>query len=177
MVNGSGTTWSGPENKNSSYFCYDAPIYSMTSGRVTEVLNGIPENVPHSGKMAIDVNFVNAGGNHVVVYIGYGLYALYAHMRPGTIKVKVGHEVARGDILGRVGNSGNSTEPHLHEHIVNQPSFLAGQGVPYEFENLQASGTTDIVTKSHDQMYFKNIGALKLFTDDYPAPNAAVSFR
>ncbi|MBV8775091.1 MAG: M23 family metallopeptidase, partial [Deltaproteobacteria bacterium] len=127
IVNGVGTTWSGPENQNSSYFCYNAPVYSMTSGTVSEVLDGIPENVPHSGRMAIDVNFSNAGGNSVVIYIGYGLYAFYAHMRPGSIRVKVGGHVSVGEIVGRVGNSGNSTEPHLHEHIVNRPSFLAGR--------------------------------------------------
>jgi hypothetical protein len=176
LVDGVGTTWFGAEDKNSSYFCYDAPIYSMTPGRVIEVLEGIPENVPHSGKIAIDVNFFNAGGNHVVVDIGYGLYALYAHMRPGSVKVKVGDEVNAGDILGHVGNSGNSTEPHLHEHIVDQPSFLAGQGVPYEFDHFEATGATQYVAKPHDQMFFKGIGALKPFTDDYPAENAVVSF-
>jgi hypothetical protein len=177
IVNGVGTTWSGPEDKNSSYLCYDAPIYSMTSGTVTEVLNGIPENVPHSGKMAIDVNLVNAGGNHLSS-ISVMVFMRFTHsMRPGTIKVKVGDEVKAGDILGRVGNSGNSTEPHLHEHIVNQPSFLAGQGVPYEFERFQASGAINLVTKPHDQMYFRNIGVQKTFIDDYPASNAAVSFR
>ena len=157
IVNGVATTWSGPEDHNSSYFCYDAPIYSMTSGIVTEVLDGIPENVPHSGRIAIDVNFQNAGGNHVVVYMGYGVYAFYAHMRPGTIQVKVGDHLSGGEIIGRVGNSGNSTEPHLHEHIVNQPSFLAGQGVPYEFASFEASGPVHMITKPHDQMYFKNI--------------------
>jgi hypothetical protein len=177
IVNGVGTTWSGPENRNSSYFCYDAPIYSMTSGIVTEVLDGIPENVPHSGRIGIDVNFMNAGGNNVIIYMGYGLYAFYAHMRPGTIKVKVGDHVNAGEIIGRVGNSGNSTEPHLHEHIVNRPSFLAGQGVPYEFAHFEGSGPVDLIARPHDQMYFKNIGGLKPFTYDYPAANAAVSFR
>jgi hypothetical protein len=177
IIGGNRTTWSGPENRNSSYFCYDVPIYSMTAGSVTEVLDGISENVPHSGKMAIDVNFMNAGGNHVVVYIGYGLYALYAHMRPGTIKVKVGDHVNPGEIIGHVGNSGNSTEPHLHEHIVNRPSFLAGQGVPYEFASFEASGPVELVTKPHDEMFFKNIGGLRPFSYDYPAANAAVSFR
>ena len=176
LVDGVGTTWSGPEDKNSSYFCYDAPIYSMTPGKVIEVLDGIPENIPHSGKIAIDVNFFNAGGNHVVVDIGYGLYALYAHMRPGTLKVKVGDEVNSGDILGHLGNSGNSTEPHLHAHIVDRPSFLAGQGVPYEFEHFEGTGATQYVAKPHDQMFFNGIGELKPFTDDYPAENAAVSF-
>jgi murein DD-endopeptidase MepM/ murein hydrolase activator NlpD len=141
------------------------------------VLDGIPENVPHSGKIAIDVNFMNAGGNHVVIYIGYGLYALYAHMKPGTISVKLGDRVSEGEIIGHVGNSGNSTEPHLHEHIVNQPSFLAGQGVPYEFARFEASGPVDLVLKPHDKMYFKNIGALRQFNYDYPAANAAVAFR
>ena len=176
IVNGTATTWTGPEDRNSSYFCYDSPIYSMTPGIVTQVLDGIPENVPHSGKMAIDVNFVNAGGNHVVMYIGYGLYAFYAHMRPGTIKVKVGDHVNAGDIIGHVGNSGNSTEPHLHEHIINRPSFLAGQGVPYEFAHFEASGPSESVADSHDRMLFRNMGAQKPFTNDYPAENAAVSF-
>jgi hypothetical protein len=112
-----------------------------------------------------------------VVYIGYGLYALYAHMRPGTIKVKVGDHVNPGEIIGHVGNSGNSTEPHLHEHIVNRPSFLAGQGVPYEFASFEASGPVELVTKPHDEMFFKNIGGLRPFSYDYPAANAAVSFR
>jgi len=98
-------------------------------------------------------------------------------MRPGTIKVKVGDRVSPGKIIGHVGNSGNSTEPHLHEHIVNRPSFLAGQGVPYEFAHFEASGTVGLVIKPHDQMYFANIGGLRPFTYDYPATNAAVSFR
>jgi hypothetical protein len=132
----------------------------MTAGKVIEVLDGIPENVPHSGKIAIDVNFFNAGGNHVVVDIGYGLYALYAHMRPGTLKVKVGDEVNSGDILGHLGNSGNSTEPHLHAHIVDRPSFLAGQGVPYEFQHFEATDATQYVAKPHDQMFFNGIGEL-----------------
>ena len=92
------------------------------------------------------------------------------------LKVKVGDEVNRGDILGRLGNSGNSTEPHLHAHIVDRPSFLAGQGVPYEFEHFEATGATQYVAKPHDQMFFNGIGELKPFTDDYPAENAAVSF-
>lgn len=177
IVSGVGRTWTGPEDRNSSYFCYGAPIYSMTSGTVTDVLDGIAENVPHSGKIAIDVNFRNAGGNHVVIYAGYGLYAFYAHMRPGTIKVKPGDHVSTGELLGEVGNSGNSTEPHLHEHIVNRPSFLAGQGVPYEFAHFEASGPVGMTAGPHDEMYFKNIGARKSFIDDYPAVNAAVSFQ
>jgi hypothetical protein len=177
IVNGEGVTWSGDESKNSSYFCYDAPIYSVAGGKVVEVLDGIPENVPHSGKVAIDVNFANAAGNHVVVDIGYGLYALYAHMRPGTLKVKAGDIVKAGDLLGHVGNSGNSTEPHLHFHIDDQPSFLAGQGMPYEFDHFDASDTQGITNGPHDRMVVKGVGgAMRPFADDYPAADAEVTF-
>jgi hypothetical protein len=69
-VNGVRTTWSGPENKNSSYFCYNAPIYSVATGRVIEVMDGIPENGPHAHKLAVDINLSNVGGNHVIVDIG-----------------------------------------------------------------------------------------------------------
>lgn len=177
IVNGEGVTWSGPEDKNTSYFCYDAPIYSVAGGKVVEALDGMPENVPHSGKVAIDVNFANAAGNHVVVDIGYGLYALYAHMRPGTLRVKAGDTVKAGDLLGHVGNTGNSTEPHLHMHIDNQPSFLAGQGVPYEFDHFEASNTKGVTNGPHDRMIAKGVGGtMQPYIDDYPAADAEVTF-
>jgi hypothetical protein len=176
IVNGVATTWSGPEDKNSSYFCYNEPIHSVADGTVTEALDGIPENVPHSGKYAVDLTFINAGGNHVVVDIGNHRYAFYAHMRPGSVTVKVGDKVRAGQVLGHVGNTGSSTEPHLHMHIVDRPSFLAGNGVPYEFATITASGPAEMETKPHDQIFFGQFGPLKSFSDQYPANNAAVSF-
>jgi hypothetical protein len=176
MINGTATTWSGPEDRNSSYFCYDAPIYSVADGTVVEAMDGLTENTPHSGKYAVDINFVNAGGNHVVVDIGGNRYAFYAHMRPGSVKVKVGERVKAGQVLGRVGNSGSSTEPHLHMHIVDRPSFLAGNGVPYEIASFKASSSTTLIDQPHDEMFFSNFNALKPFHADYPANNAAVNF-
>ncbi len=176
LISGTATTWSGPEDRNSSYFCYDAPIYSVADGTVVEAMDGLAENTPHSGKYAVDINFVNAGGNHVVVDIGGNRYAFYAHMRPGSVKVKVGDRVKAGQVLGRIGNSGSSTEPHLHMHIVDRPSFLAGNGVPYEIANFEASNSTTPIDKPHDEMVFANFSALRPFHADYPANNAAVNF-
>ena len=83
-VDGVRTTWKGPEARNDSYFCYDQPIYSVAPGKVVEATDGLPENVPISGKYAIPIDFNNAAGNHVVVEIAPSRYVLYAHMRPGT---------------------------------------------------------------------------------------------
>jgi hypothetical protein len=176
MVKGLATTWSGPENKNESYFCDGLPIYSVADGRVVDALDGVAENVPHSGKFAVALTIINAGGNHVVVDIGGGSYAFYAHMKPGTVTVKVGDRVKAGQVLGHVGNTGSSTEPHLHFHIVDHPSFLAGHGIPYEFAGFSASDSPELIVKSHDEIFFRNIDPLKAFHNDYPANNAAVKF-
>jgi hypothetical protein len=176
MEKGDAVTWTGPESQNSSYLCYDAPIYSVANGVVVDAMDGVPENVPHSGKYAVNINFINAGGNHLVVDIGNDRYAFYAHMRPGTVAVKVGDHVQQGQILGHIGNTGSSTEPHLHMHIVDRPSFLAANGVPYEFQSFSASAAPEIIERPHDEMVFRNFTALEPFRNDYPATNAAVNF-
>src|SRR6201996_8135939 len=176
-VDGAYTTWKGPEDKNESYFCYDQPIYSVAAGKVVDMADGAPENVPHFGKYAIELGFDNAAGNHVVVEVAPRHYVLYAHMKPGTVKVKVGDTVGIGDILGHVGNSGSSAEPHLHMHIVDQPSFLAGNGLPYEFTTFDASGPVEADVSAPTAISIGKIGPQKPFTDDYPAANAEVTFH
>jgi hypothetical protein len=176
MVDGKAFTWKGPEDQNSSYFCYDEEIHSVAPGKVTEVLDGLPENLPHSGKLAIDLTWQNAGGNHVIVDIGYGQYAFYAHMRPGTVAVKVGDIVRTGQVLGHVGNTGSSSEPHLHFHIVDHPQFLSGQGVPYEFTKFGSSPRIEIANPEAVVVTFASVGAIKPVESDYPPENAALTF-
>jgi murein DD-endopeptidase len=176
-VDGVRTTWKGPEDKNESYFCYDQPIYSVADGKVVDMADGLPENVSHSGKYAVPIDFNNAAGNHAVVEIAPRRFVLYAHMRPGTVRVKVGDLVRAGDVIGRVGNTGSSTEPHLHMHIDDHPSFLAGNGVPYEFMKGEASGPVEANVSSPNAITFGPIGPQRPFRNDYPAPNALVTFK
>lgn len=177
IVDGVRSTWRGPEDKNESYFCYGQPIYSVAAGRVVRIADGVPENVPHSGKYAIAIDFNNAAGNHVVVEIAPDRYVLYAHMRPGTVTVKPGDQVRAGEILGHVGNTGSSTEPHLHMHIDDHPSFLAGNGVPYEFTEGEASGPVTADVSSPGAISFGPVGRQEPFRNDYPANNALVTFK
>jgi hypothetical protein len=176
-IDGVRATWKGPEDKNDSYFCYNQPIYSVAAGKVVGMADGLPDNVPHSGKNAIAIDANNAAGNHLVVEIAPGRYVLYAHMRPGTVQVKVGDTVKVGDILGQVGNTGNSTEPHLHMHIDDRPSFLTGNGVPYEFTQGSESGPVEANVSSPGVISFGAIGPQRPFTNDYPAENALVTFK
>jgi murein DD-endopeptidase MepM/ murein hydrolase activator NlpD len=80
------------------------------------------------------------GGNHVIVNLGDSVYAFYAHLQPGSITVHVGDTVRRGQTLGLVGNSGNSTEPHLHFHLSDANSPLGGEGLPYVYTAFEVEG-------------------------------------
>lgn len=131
-----GDSYSGDQYKNSSYHAYDVPILAVADGKIVTVKDGLPENVPHTKKLAVAMTLVNVAGNHIVEDIGGGLYAGYAHFIPGTITVKAGDQVHRGQILGRLGNSGNSSEPHLHLQVCDAPSFLICEGVPMEFKRM-----------------------------------------
>jgi murein DD-endopeptidase MepM/ murein hydrolase activator NlpD len=79
-------------------------------------------------------------GNHVVVEIGEARYAFYAHMQPGSLRVKVGDKVVTGQVLGLLGNSGNTDAPHLHFHVMDGPSPLVSNGLPYVFTSFEGQG-------------------------------------
>jgi hypothetical protein len=80
-------------------------------------------------------------GQPVVLDIGNGVYALFAHLRRGSVRVRPGDRVALGQQLGECGNSGNSTEPHLHFQLMDHPSVLLAAGLPMRFDRLQVTGT------------------------------------
>ena len=133
-----GRTYQGDSLKNSSYFAYGTDALSVADGLVRVVKDGIPENVP--GSRAVPITLETVGGNHVILDLGGGRYAFYAHLQPGSIRVTVGDRVKRGQVLGLVGNSGNSTEPHLHFHVSDSPSPLGAEGLPYLQEHVELVG-------------------------------------
>ncbi len=126
-----GKNYAGDPKKNSSYHAYGQEIFSVAAGKVVAVKDGIPENVPNAKEMAVAIDLETIGGNYVIVDIGGGLYSFYAHLQPDKIRVKPGDAVAAGQVLGLLGNSGNSTEPHLHFHLIDRPDPLRGQGQPF----------------------------------------------
>jgi hypothetical protein len=139
QIGATGRLFDGPRDAFSSYAYFGEPIYSATSGKVVRVVKGIPETP--AGGFPKNPTAQTAGGNHVVVEMGHGRYAFYAHMQPGSAMVEVGQRVAVGQVLGRLGNSGNTDAPHLHFHIMDSPSPLASNGLPYRFTNFTVAGT------------------------------------
>jgi len=135
-----GKTWVGDQLKNESYRAYGAEALAVAVGTVTAVKDGIPENIPGATSRAVPITLETVGGNHVILDLGQGRYAFYAHLQPGSLRVKLGDKVKRGQVLGLVGNSGNSTEPHLHFHVSDKNSPLSSEGLPYVFDSFEVQG-------------------------------------
>jgi murein DD-endopeptidase MepM/ murein hydrolase activator NlpD len=102
------------------------------------VVDDLPETPP--GSLPKGITAAQAGGNHVVVSIGGGRYAFYAHLQPGSIVVRPGQRVRIGQKLGLLGSSGNSDAPHLHFHIMDGPSPLNSNGLPFRFSRFNLRG-------------------------------------
>ncbi|HEX2380373.1 MAG TPA: M23 family metallopeptidase, partial [Methyloceanibacter sp.] len=83
--------------------------------------------------------------NHVVIGMEGGLSAVYAHLEPGSVRVKVGDQVEAGQVIGLLGNSGASLAPHLHFHVVNGPSAITSDGYPYVIDSFEVAATSDVL--------------------------------
>jgi len=138
-----GKTYQGDPSDNKSYRAYGAEIHAVADGVVTQVGDGIPQNTPGAKSLAVPITLETIGGNHVIMEIGSGLFAFYAHMQPGSLRVKVGDKVTRGQVLGLLGNTGNSSEPHLHFQICNANSELGSEGLPYAFASFEVQGKVE----------------------------------
>jgi murein DD-endopeptidase len=135
-----GKMYKGDPSDNKNYRAYGAEIHAVADGVVTQVGDGIPQNTPGAKSLAVPITLETVGGNHVIMEIGNGLFAFYAHMQPGSLRVKAGDKVRRGQVLGLLGNTGNSSEPHLHFQICSANSELGSEGLPYAFASFEVQG-------------------------------------
>jgi murein DD-endopeptidase MepM/ murein hydrolase activator NlpD len=137
-----GWTFSGDRLKNESYHAYGAEVLAVADAVVVSVKDGMPENVPGLTSRAVPMTIENVAGNYVILDIGNGRYVLYAHLQPYQIRVGPGQKVRRGQVIGLVGNSGNSTEPHLHLQVCDASSPLESEGLPFAFEHFEVLGAS-----------------------------------
>lgn len=129
-----GAWFDGDEADVRSYHAYGQTVLAVADATVVVATDGFPDNRPrtHEGfEPAQEVTMHSVGGNVVTLDLGDGLFASYAHLQPGSVKVRAGDRVSRGQALGAIGNSGDSRWPHLHFQVTDGPSLLGSEGVPY----------------------------------------------
>jgi murein DD-endopeptidase MepM/ murein hydrolase activator NlpD len=132
QIGANGKSFQKDGTHNVDYYAYGKKVLAAKDGTVLSVRTDIVENDP--GK----INTNSPGGNVVVIDHGDGQFGYYAHLRPNSITVKVGAKVKAGDPIGDVGNSGESTEPSLHFHIMNSADINMADGIPAVFTGWKA---------------------------------------
>jgi len=128
----------GPREQPKSYTIYGKEAVAVADAKVASVVDDLAEQTPGTYPTAIPIT--QADGNSIVLDLGNGRFALYAHLQPKSIKVKPGDQVTRGQVLALVGNSGNSVAPHLHFHVMDGASALASNGLPYAIDAYEVTG-------------------------------------
>ncbi len=132
----------GPPQAPSSWWGYGTPVLAAGPGVVVEAVDGLPDQQP-VGTISPGLPIADYGGNRIIEDIGGGRYILYAHFEPGTIPawVRMGARLRAGDLIGHVGNSGNSTSPHMHFQLMDAPSPFDATGLPFVFDTQLLEGT------------------------------------
>jgi hypothetical protein len=168
QLNAGGAIYSGPREKLASYAIFGQPAVAVADAIVQSVTDGAPEQTP--GQYPNNISPAEADGNSVILDLGQHGYALYAHLQPGSIRVHPGEHVKVGQVLGLVGDSGNSVVPHLHFQVSNGPSSMASNGLPYEIRDFTITGNVQGTSALDKTAAFD-----KSETDGSPLPVTPVS--
>ena len=129
-----GKLFSGDQAELESYPYFGADIHAVADGPVVAAVDGMSEQVP--GKSPTGLALDEYGGNHIVQDLGDGNYAFYAHIKTGAVRVKPGDQLTAGQVIGSVGNTGNTDAPHLHFHVMSTPDPLRSNGLPFVFKSF-----------------------------------------
>lgn len=160
-----GSFFSGEARDVRSYHTYGQPVLSVADARVVVAKDGYPDNVPRTQagfETAVPVTMESVAGNSIVLDLGHGQFAYYAHLKPGTVRVRVGDRVRRGQLLASIGNSGDSREPHLHFQVTTGPEILASEGLPYVLDSFRVH---TLGKPPHDRV------------QEFPMSNVLIDFR
>ena len=122
-----------------SYTSYGRDVLAIADATVLETRNDLPDQVPGKDPDPTTLSLETVDGNHVVLDLGNGRYAMYAHLRPGSVVVAPGARVSRGQVIGKLGNTGNTSAPHLHFQMMDGASPLGSERIPYVLERFSAA--------------------------------------
>ena len=130
-------THNGDSSRNENWWGWGEPVLAVGDGDITQAVDEFPDNTP---RVLPPVTIDNIAGNHIVLRISQNHFVTYAHLQRGSIRVRAGDHVHRGDVLALLGNSGNSTGAHLHLQLTDRNSVLQSEGVPFVFSHFTYLG-------------------------------------
>ena len=174
-VDGSGRMAHGDPDVPAHALGYGAPVLAVADARVVAVRKDMAEasrvsTNPHHA-------LADEAGNYVALRLGDGRYAFYEHLRPGSVTVRPGQHVRRGDVIGALGFTGASTGPHLHFHVADGPSPIGAEGRPFVLDGFDLLGRyEDPANLGKDNWSPRQVGEGIHRSDEWPAEDAVVRF-
>jgi len=149
QLNEDGAFYEGDKTQNDSYVDYGSDIIAVADGTISATLDDLDANTPGilpaaDPVLGPQITVETVDGNHIVQDIGGGVYAFYAHLQKGSLLVKTGDTVRKGQVIAKLGNTGNSDSSHLHLHLMNGPSVLGSDGVPYVIDSFDYDGQVPV---------------------------------
>jgi murein DD-endopeptidase MepM/ murein hydrolase activator NlpD len=137
-------------SKNEQFYAYGADVFAIADGTVVSIQDGEPDGTPNVAMIPKTAS--DFGGNQVVLQIGPDIFAVYGHLQPGSLLVKVGDTVKVGAPLAKIGNTGPSLGPHLHFGLLNRPNLFTGRSLPFVIDSYTLAGTVDFKASQGDTL-------------------------
>lgn len=136
IVDEDGESYRGDKMDLHSYYCYGKDVLAPADGVVVSIKNNFPDcRIMIDGQP--DPDTPDIGGNRIIIKHASNEYSTICHLMPGSIVVQKGQKVKGKDVIAKCGNSGNTTEPHIHFQVQNTSHFYSCMGVPALFSNIQ----------------------------------------
>src|SRR5215467_2513809 len=142
--------YEGKGATNEQFYAYGADVLAVADATVVAVQDGKPDATPN--KAMTPKTLSDFGGNQIVLEIAPNVFAAYGHLKPGSLRVKVGDTVKVGAPLAKIGNTGPSLGPHLHFGLLNRPDIFTGRSLPFVIDSYTLAGTEDIKAAQGDTL-------------------------
>jgi Peptidase family M23 len=143
----------GDGKKVEQFYGFGEDVLAVADGVVVSVHDGMPDQTPFV--LMVPKSKADYGGNNLILEIAPNVFAWYAHLRQGSIAVKVGDAVKAGAPIAKLGNTGPSEGPHLHLGLLNKPDPLAGRSLPFVFESFTLAGAVDFDASKGDRLVIR----------------------
>jgi hypothetical protein len=143
----------GDGKRVEQYYGFGEDVLAVADGTVVSVHDGMPDQTPLV--LMVPKSKSDYGGNNVIVEIAPNVFAWYAHLRQGSLAVKVGDAVKVGAPIAKLGNTGPSEGPHLHLGLIDKPDPIAGRSLPFVFDSFNLVGAIDFDASKGDRLVIK----------------------
>jgi hypothetical protein len=167
----------GDKSRVTNWHGYGAEVLAVADAIVADARDDLPGDETIGASQGV-IPLENASGNYVALDLGQGRHAFYEHLKHGSIRVKAGDRVKRGQVIGLLGNTGSSSSgPHLHFHVSDANSALAAEGLPYVFKSFEVVGAFETIgAAASGARWNAPRGPGGIRTMELPAANVVVMF-